>query len=84
MKDPSRVRESWTQTFGGSSNANKVAVLEEGMKYTPMEKYLSIIAANSNKGIYLEDGTLVGHLVPLIDSRMGSSRNGTGGFQYDT
>ena len=36
IKDPSRVRESWTQTFGGSHNANKVAVLEEGMKYTPI------------------------------------------------
>ena len=36
IKDPSKVRESWTQTFGGSHNANKVAVLEEGMKYTPI------------------------------------------------
>lgn len=36
IKDPSRVRESWQQTFGGSRNANKVAVLEEGMKYTPI------------------------------------------------
>lgn len=36
IKDPSRVRENWTQTFGGSSNAHKVAVLEEGMKYTPI------------------------------------------------
>lgn len=36
IKDPSRVRESWTQSFGGSSNAHKVAVLEEGMKYTPI------------------------------------------------
>ena len=36
LKDPSKVRESWTQTFGGSHNANKVAVLEEGMKYTPI------------------------------------------------
>ena len=36
IKDPSRVRESWMNTFGGSSNANKVAVLEEGMKYTPI------------------------------------------------
>jgi len=36
LKDPSRVRDSWTQTFGGSSNAHKVAVLEEGMKYTPI------------------------------------------------
>ncbi|CAM2958342.1 phage portal protein [Corynebacterium jeikeium] len=36
IKDPSRVRESWQQTFGGARNANKVAVLEEGMKYTPI------------------------------------------------
>ena len=36
IKDPSRVRESWQRTFGGSGNANKVAVLEEGMKYTPI------------------------------------------------
>ena len=36
LKDPSRVRESWQATFGGSSNAQKVAVLEEGMKYTPI------------------------------------------------
>ena len=36
LKDPSRVRESWQATFGGSGNANKIAVLEEGMKYTPI------------------------------------------------
>ena len=36
IKDPQRVRESWQSTFGGSWNANKVAVLEEGMKYTPI------------------------------------------------
>ncbi len=36
IKDPQRVRETWQGQFGGSSNANKVAVLEEGMKYTPI------------------------------------------------
>ncbi|MEW6864517.1 phage portal protein [Trueperella pyogenes] len=36
IKDPARVRESWTQTFGGARNGNKIAVLEEGMKYTPI------------------------------------------------
>ena len=36
IKDPSRVRESWQATFGGAKNGNKVAVLEEGMKYTPI------------------------------------------------
>ncbi|MBR0380319.1 MAG: phage portal protein [Mogibacterium sp.] len=36
LKDPSKIRDSWTQTFGGSGNSNKVAVLEEGMHYTPI------------------------------------------------
>ncbi|WP_071705061.1 phage portal protein [Murdochiella vaginalis] len=36
IKDPARIRDSWTATFGGSGNANKIAVLEEGMKYTPI------------------------------------------------
>ena len=36
IKDPQRVRESWQRSFGGSGNANKIAVLEEGMKYTPI------------------------------------------------
>lgn len=36
IKDPARVRESWQSTFGGSRNSNKIAVLEEGMKYTPI------------------------------------------------
>ncbi len=36
IKDPSRIRESWQQTFGGSQNSGKIAVLEEGMKYTPI------------------------------------------------
>ena len=36
LKNPARVRESWNQAFGGSTNANKVAVLEEGMHFTPI------------------------------------------------
>ena len=36
IKDPQRVRDSWQNTFGGSGNANRIAVLEEGMKYTPI------------------------------------------------
>ena len=47
LKDPSRVRESWQATFGGSANANKVAVLEEGMKYTP-------ISISPNEAQFLE------------------------------
>jgi HK97 family phage portal protein len=36
IKDPARLRENWNSTFGGSINSGKVAVLEEGMKYTPI------------------------------------------------
>ena len=36
IKDPARVRDAWQSQFGGSSNSGKVAVLEEGMKYTPI------------------------------------------------
>lgn len=36
IKDPTKVREAWQSQFGGSQNSGKVAVLEEGMKYTPI------------------------------------------------
>ena len=36
IKDPARVREAWQSQFGGSANSGKIAVLEEGMKYTPI------------------------------------------------
>lgn len=36
VKDPARVRESWNSVYQGSGNAHRVAVLEEGMKYTPI------------------------------------------------
>lgn len=36
IKDPERIRQSWQSTFGGSVNSNKIAVLEEGLKYTPI------------------------------------------------
>lgn len=39
-----------------------------------LEKYLAIIAENSCKGLYLDDGTLVGHLLPAIDSGLGKTQ----------
>ena len=33
VKDPARIRESWNAVYQGSSNAHRVAVLEEGMKF---------------------------------------------------
>lgn len=47
------------------------ALLDQKLNISGMEKYLAIIADNSSKGIYLEDGTLVGHLLPAIDSGLG-------------
>jgi HK97 family phage portal protein len=35
-KDPQRIRDSWNSVYQGSSNAHKVAVLEEGMKFQPI------------------------------------------------
>ncbi|HEY9059215.1 MAG TPA: phage portal protein [Pseudobacteroides sp.] len=36
VKDPKRVRESWNSVYQGSGNAHRVAVLEEGMKFSPI------------------------------------------------
>lgn len=36
LADPDKVRESWNRSFAGSANAGKVAVLEEGMDYSPV------------------------------------------------
>lgn len=47
VKDPQRIRDSWNNSFMGTGNAHKVAVLEEGMKYTP-------IAISPNEAQFLE------------------------------
>ena len=46
VKNPGAVRESWTKGFSGN-NSHKVAVLEEGMKYTP-------ISISPNEAQFLE------------------------------
>ena len=46
VKEPERVRESWNKGFGGENN-HKVAILEEGMKYTP-------ISISPNEAQFLE------------------------------
>lgn len=33
LKNPEKIRENWTQVYGGPGNAHRVAVLEEGMQY---------------------------------------------------
>ena len=33
LKDPQKIRDNWTSVYGGTNNAHKVAVLEEGMQY---------------------------------------------------
>ena len=36
VKDPASLRASWNAAYGGSSNASRVAVLEEGMTFVPL------------------------------------------------
>ncbi|MCR1887856.1 phage tail tape measure protein [Longibaculum muris] len=50
------------------------AMLDSRLNMSSMEKYLAVIADNSSKGIYLEDGTLVGHLLPAIDDGLGKQQ----------
>lgn len=47
LNDPEKVRNSWNAAYGGSTNAHKVAVLEEGTKYTP-------ISISPNEAQFLE------------------------------
>ena len=49
------------------------AMIDSRLNMTSMEKYLAIIADNSSKEIYLDDGTLVGHLLPAIDDGLGKN-----------
>ncbi|MCB6415036.1 phage tail tape measure protein [Faecalimonas umbilicata] len=53
---------------------NLESILSDRLDMSGMEKYLAVIAANSSKGIYLEDGTLVGHLLPAIDGGLGKTQ----------
>ena len=36
VKDPAALRASWNAAYGGSGNASRVAVLEEGMSFVPL------------------------------------------------
>ena len=47
IKDISRLRESWNSVYGGSKNAGKLALLEEGMHYAP-------ISISPNEAQFLE------------------------------
>lgn len=50
------------------------AMLDSKLNLGGLEKYLKVIADNSGKGIYLDDGTLVGRLLPAIDSGLGQNQ----------
>lgn len=47
LKEPKKVRDAWNEAYGGSGNAHKVAVLEEGMKFNP-------ISINPHEAQFLE------------------------------
>ena len=47
VQDYEKLKESWQSQFGGSGNSGKIAILEEGMKYSP-------IAISPNEAQFLE------------------------------
>ena len=47
LKDPARLRDSWNAAYQGSSNSHRVAILEEGLKY-------SQIGISPNEAQFLE------------------------------
>ena len=46
-------------------------ILSTKMNTSAMEQYLAVIAENSGKGIYLDDGTLIGKLAPGLNQQLG-------------
>ena len=36
LKDPQKIRDNWSEVYGGAGNAHRVALLEEGMTYKPI------------------------------------------------
>ena len=36
LKNPEKIRQNWSQIYGGAGNAHKIAVIEEGMSYKPI------------------------------------------------
>ncbi len=55
VKDPEKIRQSWEQGFGGSQNSNKVAILEEGMSYTPIRPWLVRFEESMQRSLLLPE-----------------------------
>lgn len=49
-------------------------ILSSRLDTSAMEQYLSVIAENSGKGIYLDDGTLIGKLAPGLNQKLGTQK----------
>lgn len=49
-------------------------ILTNRLNTSAMEQYLAVIAENSGKGIYLDDGTLIGKLAPGINQKLGMQK----------
>ena len=47
LKNPDRIRDSWNAQYGGSANSHRVAVLEDGLQFTP-------ISISPNEAQFLE------------------------------
>ena len=87
LKDPSKVRDSWNAAFSGSGNSHRVAVLEEGLKYT-LEPWIvrweqsisrSLLSRNEKSSYFVKfnvDGLLRGDYASRMSGYATARQNG--------
>lgn len=87
LKDPSKVRDSWNAAFAGSGNSHRVAVLEEGLKYT-LEPWIvrweqsisrSLLSRNEKSSYFVKfnvDGLLRGDYASRMSGYATARQNG--------
>ena len=84
IKDPSRVREAWQSQFGGSANSGKIAVLEEGMKYTPISISPEQAQFLETRKFQINEIARIFRVPPHMVGDLEKSSLGNSPFAYDT
>ena len=55
LKNPEKVRESWNSIYQGSGNSHKIAVLEEGMHFSPITLNPDVLQLSETRHFQLEE-----------------------------
>ena len=55
LKNPDKVRESWNSIYQGSNNGHKIAVLEEGMHFSPISLNPDALQLSETRHFQLEE-----------------------------